>query len=227
MREIRVHYGAGYCAAAGWENYDASPTLFLERLPLIGGLMRINPQRFPDALKVGDIVKGLPVAPGSAMCVYSSHVLEHLSHDDCWTALRNTYAMMAPGGVFRMIVPDLKARAARYLALAQAGDPKAASNFMRETYLGSETRPRNLLQMVRGVLGNSRHLWMWDEPAMKHALESTGFIDVRRCQLGDARDEAFKAVEDAGRFQDSSTGDVEVALEAKKPDLSTGAASVA
>ncbi len=217
MSEIRVQYGSGWTAAAGWRNYDASPTLWLERLPLVGRLVKVNPVRFPQGIRYGNIVKGLPVAPGSVTAVYASHVLEHLSYEDFWQALRNTFDMLAPGGVFRLIVPDLKARAERYVAGVAAGDATASTRFMQETFLGRERRPRTLAQMIRGMLGNSDHLWMWDEPSMTAALIQVGFVDVRRCSLGDSCDPAFAEVEAANRFRDDGTGDIEVAMEARKP----------
>jgi hypothetical protein len=218
--EIRVHYGAGWTAAPGWLNFDASPSLRLERLPVIGALLKVNAQRFPSEVRFGDIVAGLPVRPGTVTSVYASHVLEHLSYDDFWKALHNTYDMMKPGGVFRLIVPDLRGRAQRYLAGSTSDDPEAASRFMRETYLGRETRSRTLPQIVRRSFGNADHLWMWDEPSMTAALQKAGFSAVRRCALGDAADPAFAAVESADRFRDSETGDIEIAMEAMKPDNS-------
>ncbi|HEX8242224.1 MAG TPA: hypothetical protein VF541_01965 [Longimicrobium sp.] len=34
---IHAQYGCGPCAPAGWRNFDASPTLRLQRLPAAGG----------------------------------------------------------------------------------------------------------------------------------------------------------------------------------------------
>jgi hypothetical protein len=216
VSEIRVQYGAGRTAAAGWSNYDASPTLWLERLPLLGRLVNVNRRRFPREITFGNIVSGLPVAPGSVQAAYASHVLEHLSYEDFWRALHNTFDMLAPGGVFRLIVPDLKARAERYVAGVAGGDPEAATRFLRQTLLGRERRPRTLPQMIRAMLSNAEHLWMWDEPAMTGALTRVGFVDVRRCGQGDSGDPAFAEVEAAHRFR-TGAGIIEVAMEARKP----------
>jgi Methyltransferase domain len=55
------------------------------------------------------------VPDGIAEGVYASHVLEHLSYDDFWIALRNTHRLLKPGGIFRLVVPDLEIRARKYL----------------------------------------------------------------------------------------------------------------
>jgi SAM-dependent methyltransferase len=214
---LRVQYGAGWLAAPGWLNFDSSPSLWLERLPVIGKLIKINKDRFPEDILFGDIVKGLPVAPGSVASIYASHVLEHLSYDDFWRALTNTYEALEPGGVFRLIVPDLEGRAHRYLERVKTGHTDAASRFLEESFLGQKTQAHSLTQRIRKLWGHSDHLWMWDEPSMTEALRKTGFVDIRRCQLGDAGDACFAAVERADRFTDEDTGDIEVAMECKKP----------
>lgn len=214
---VFVQYGAGWSAGDGWLNFDASPSLWLQRLPLIGRFIKIDARRFPEAMMFGDIIRGLPLQPGSAQAVYASHVLEHLSLSDLRTALRNTFDAMAPGGTFRLIVPDLQVRAQRYLDAAQRGDYGAATRFMREACLGSEQRPRGLRQTIRAALGNSAHLWMWDEPSMRRELEDAGFVSLRRCAFGDSSVAAFSAVESEDRFIDEDKGYVEVALECQRP----------
>jgi Methyltransferase domain len=195
-----IQYGAGFCAPPTWRNFDASPTLRFERLPLVGRLYTRNENRFPPNVEVGDIVRGLPVAPGSARAVYASHVIEHLALDDARAAFRNTMTLLAPGGLFRMVVPDLEVLARQYLS---KDSPKAAADFMRESGLGKERRPRTLAGMARDWLGNSGHLWMWDFKALSTELADAGFVAVRRCVAGDSAEPCFADVEDPGRFADA------------------------
>jgi hypothetical protein len=215
-----VHFGCGYCAPEGWLNFDCSPTLRIERMPVLGrllGRLSGNAERFPRQVRVGDIRRGLPVPDGSVRAAYASHVLEHLSLEDCRAAIANTYRMLAPGGVFRLIVPDLLERARRYVAAADARAADAAGTFMQSTYLGAERRPRTALGQLRGMVGNSAHLWMWDEHAMTAELARAGFVAIRRCALGDAEDRMFDRVEHPDRFHDPDFDIPEVALEARKP----------
>ena len=61
---LYVQYGCGLSAPVGWQNFDASPTLRLQKIPLIGKLVR--KVDFPSNVLYGDIVKGLPgIAPQS------------------------------------------------------------------------------------------------------------------------------------------------------------------
>jgi SAM-dependent methyltransferase len=212
-RGVFVQYGCGWTAPPEWLNFDASPTLLLERLPGVGRWFTRNPTRFPQTVRYGNIVCGLPVPDGAVACLFASHVLEHLSRADCERALANSYRMLKPGGVFRLIVPDLRQRARRYIAASDDGDDTACHAFMIGSGLGRETRPFGLINGLIEVFGHSRHLWMWDEAGLRAALARHGFRRIRRCLMNDAAHPAFTLVEQSGRFFDES-GQPELALEA-------------
>jgi SAM-dependent methyltransferase len=203
-----VQYGCGWSAPLGWRNFDASPTLRFERLPLIGRLYTRNQSRFPNNVEYGDIVKGLPVPADSCKGVYCSHVLEHLSLRDFRIALRNTKTILQPGGIFRLVLPDLEWSVKRYIENASN---EAAVEFLKETALGHEKRDRGLRGLIATWLGNSRHLWMWDYKAISSELENVGFVEIRRAFFGDSPDPFFKAVEDVGRWTNG------LGVECRKP----------
>jgi hypothetical protein len=173
---------------------------------------------FPAAVRFGDIVRGLPIPDGSVQGVYASHVLEHLSYADFWTALDRTFRLLGPGGIFRLVVPDLKSRAQKYLERLESGQAEANSWFMRSARLGSESASRGPVELARSLIGRSAHLWMWDESSLAAALDKTGFVNIRRCRFGDCKDGNFRLVEDAGRFYDANDGVEECAMEAMKPE---------
>ena len=197
MNDLYMQFGCGWCAPSGWLNFDSSPTLRFERLPVIGRLYTRNARRFPDNVRCGDIVRGLPVAEGSCRGIYCSHILEHLALEDFRTALRRNFGYLKPGGVFRLVVPDLAALARAYV---NSPDADAAHRFMESSFLGRKTRPRSPAGFLRQWLGNSEHLWMWDEKAMRKELTDAGFTDIRRAVFGDAEDPRFNEVEQAERF---------------------------
>lgn len=219
---LYVQYGCGFAAADGWLNFDSSPTLRIERIPAIGSALSAlfsgNRQRFPSVVQYGDICKGLPLADGSVLACYASHVLEHLSLEDMRVALVNTFRILAPGGTFRLIVPDLQGRASRYVAAAGSASPDAAVQFIRSTLLGHERRPHTPLQYMRQLVGGSMHLWMWDLHSMSAELSRAGFVRIRRCEFGDAADPMFARVERKDRFFDEDLCLPECAIEAHRPN---------
>ena len=219
-RAVYVQYGCGFSAGDGWENFDSSPTLCVERIPIFGLILSAifsgNARRFPAVVRYGNICSGLPIADGTARGCYASHVLEHLSLADLRQALAHTFRMLQPGGVFRLVVPDLYERARRYVADVDSGSSDAAATFLRSTHLGHEG-PRRFLGDLRALFGGSMHLWMWDEHSMSTELRRARFINIRRCQFGDSADPMFAKVEESGRFFDEDYKIKECALEAQKP----------
>ncbi|MDF1720349.1 MAG: methyltransferase domain-containing protein [Minwuia sp.] len=207
-----VNIGCGHSVGAGWENYDASPTLRLERLPVLGKLVKKNKNRFPSEVMYGDITRGPIGAPNSVSAAFCSHMLEHVSQEDMRNSLKHIHMMLETGGVFRLIVPDLSVRARMYVG--KLGQPDAASRFLEMCDLGQRGSRRGMKSRLYAMLGNSAHLWMYDEASMRQELELAGFVDIRPCAFGDNPDPAFAEVEDPDRF---GTPDFrEVAMECRK-----------
>jgi Methyltransferase domain len=195
--KMHVQYGCGLWAPPNWINFDASPSLRLQRKPLLGSLSkRMGLPVFPSNVRYGNIVKGLPVASASCEAVYCSHVLEHLAFEDAVVALRNSWEILETGGIFRIVVPDLEWEMKTYLNSTAEG---ASIQFMENTFLGYRSRPHGF-NLVKHYFGNSRHLWMWDFKALAAQLKSAGFSSVRRARFGDSSLLCFKEVEDEGRW---------------------------
>ncbi len=149
-----VQYGCGLSAPTTWVNFDVSPTLRLQKVPILSQLSRrVTQVQFPANVRYGDIVKGLPGIPhGTCEGVYCSHVLEHLSLADCELALAHTFEMLKPGGTFRCVLPDLEIIANEYLLGLRSNPEVASIRFMEDTLLGQKSRPR-------GCYLVSRHCW--------------------------------------------------------------------
>lgn len=173
-----VNFGCGLSAPKTWRNFDASPSLRLQRLPLFGSLIGIlrSGVKFPANVEYGDIRKGLPLADSSCELIYCSHVLEHLSRNDCRRALKQTYSLLRPGGTFRLVLPDLETAVKEY----KRGGPAAAERLLEATGLGTEERAQGLRSVVEAIFGNSQHLWAWNFAAIKKALNEVGFRKIRR-----------------------------------------------
>jgi SAM-dependent methyltransferase len=195
---LNVQYGCGLSAPSSWVNFDASPTLRLQRLPGVGRLFR-RPglPAFPPNVRYGDIVRGLPIPLAACDAVYCSHVLEHLALEEFRVALANTFKILKPGGVFRLVLPDLEFAVRQYV---DSPEPDAAVRLIRDTGLGSLTRSRSPLRALRDWMGGSRHLWMWDYKSLARELEQQGFTAIRRAEWGDSKLPAFSDVEDESRW---------------------------
>lgn len=122
-------------------------------------------------------------------------------------ALDRTFRYLSPGGIFRLVIPDLLEMAETYL---RDSSPEAAHRFMAASGLGEEVRPKGIVATATRGLGNSRHAWLWDEKSMVRQLQSAGFRGIRRCYFNDCEDIRFLEVEDEARFRNA------IAIEARK-----------
>lgn len=211
MKQIYVQYGCGLTAPKEWINFDVSPTLKIQKTPLLGAMLRSKLNVvFPSNVLYGDVIKGLPIDDNSCDGLYCSHTLEHMSLLDCRKALLNSYKVLKKGGIFRCIVPDLEFAARLYIDGLENGDKLSSIEFMNNTLLGVKERPRGLKGLLGSFFGNSSHLWMWDHNSFAEELKNAGFTEIRACSFNDSEDEMFKHVEDVGRYENA------VAFECRK-----------
>jgi predicted SAM-dependent methyltransferase len=184
-----VNVGCGPRPTPGFVNLDNSWSVRLSRLhglrwairrlPLLRG-----PQReFIERARAHDVVWAeatrLPIPDGTAALVYSCHMLEHLSRPEASAFLEEARRVLAPGGWIRLVVPDLRRRAARYLQ--QDGD---ADTFV-ESILMASSRPVGVLAKLQWLaVGPRHHLWMYDAASLGKLLADHRFVNVTELAPG-------------------------------------------
>jgi ubiquinone/menaquinone biosynthesis C-methylase UbiE len=122
-----------------------------------------------DSILIHDLTKPFPWANDSVDVLYSSHTLEHMSRDQGHEFLRQCHRVLKPGGVIRIVVPDLSCVVKRYLA-----GKLAAEYFVEELgvlYLDSGGRLKNRL----APFIQYPHRCMYDTPALERCMASVGF----------------------------------------------------
>ncbi len=85
----------------------------------------------PEVIRF-DLRRGLPFDHQSMTVCYSSHVVEHLSRTAVDGFLAECFRVLKPGGIIRIVVPDLAKIAELYLQAfnqIQAGDLTAVSQY--------------------------------------------------------------------------------------------------
>ncbi len=79
-----------------------------------------------------DLSRGIPFPDGEFDVVYHSHLLEHFSRTEGQAFLRDCFRVTRPGGVIRVVVPDLERITRLYLESlerAVCGDVQWARNY--------------------------------------------------------------------------------------------------
>ncbi|HEX5104362.1 MAG TPA: methyltransferase domain-containing protein [Pirellulaceae bacterium] len=74
-----------------------------------------------------DLRRGLPFADNTCEAVYHSHVLEHLEPEEGRGLIAECFRVLRPGGVLRVVVPDLEGITKQYLASLDAADSEQAA----------------------------------------------------------------------------------------------------
>jgi predicted SAM-dependent methyltransferase len=185
----RLNIGCGATPTAGWTNYDNTLTLRLARVPLLVpllarlGLVTDAQQAFARAargrIRYADAVRRIPEPDASVDALYTSHMIEHLDRDDVRAFLAEARRVLAPGGVIRIAVPDLRYHVDRYV---RDGD---ADGLVDRLYL-SRPRARTWRQtLTRLAAGERQHQWMYDGPSLAALLASAGFVDARVLRAGE------------------------------------------
>jgi SAM-dependent methyltransferase len=176
----KLHLGAFDVAHDGWLNTDVTPHIAIARVPGLARLLhaagRMTDERWA-AHRAGvfrrmhhlDLTRRLPYPDGAFEAAFGSHVLEHLSPQEAEAALRELHRVLRPGGILRVVVPDLDHEVGRY-------DPAQPDEFVEGLFQGRE-RSRS----------HHRHWWLYNERSLAELLTRTGFADVRRCAYREGR----------------------------------------
>jgi hypothetical protein len=158
--ELNLHIGCGKGLLPGWVNIDIHPA------PLSMNVLR-----------------GLPFRAGSARHIFVSHFLEHLFFPrDVKPFLAELRRVLAPGGVVRIVVPDIEQCIDAYSARDQVffgsrretwdwwpENPTRLEDFL--AYAGAGPEPAYLFES---------HKYGYDFETLQRILEDAGFIGTKR-----------------------------------------------
>jgi ubiquinone/menaquinone biosynthesis C-methylase UbiE len=169
---------------------------------------RITETPWPTNIFIHNLRKPLPFGRGSFRAVYASHVLEHMYLTEAQTLLRECFRVLEPGGIARIVVPDLKAHIMEYLGQGKVADPNevfevhtAADRFNRNVML----RPRQpqqgslLYRLYTAATDLHSHKWMYDAESLSFHMGEAGFVEVVVCGALESRIEGIAAVENPKR----------------------------
>lgn len=161
--ELQLHLGARARGQPGWLTID-----------LEGADLEWN------------VTWGLPLRDGQCRYVYSSHLLEHLYAPDETTGLvREIHRVLRPGGVVRLVVPDME----RYFRAYVDGD---ADFFARTGHdlLPQQGQMTPLIRALEWAGHNTRddcflgHKTGFDYATLHQTLTRAGFVVIARVEGG-------------------------------------------
>ncbi len=114
----------------------------------------------PDVFPV-DVSRALPFEHASCDAVYAAHVLEHLAVADAERFVTEIHRVLRPGGIVRLVVPDLEGIARAYLAsLDRAAADRSDTSRWEHRWMTIEL----LDQLVRDASGGLMRRWWSCDP---------------------------------------------------------------
>jgi len=185
-RDIKLHIGCGKGLLDGWVNLDI----------------------YPAPLST-NVLWGLPFPDGTVQCVFVSHLLEHLFFPrDVRPFLAEVRRVLTPGGVVRVVVPDLEtcieayvSRNAEFFASRREtwswwpANPTRLEDFL--AYAGAGAEPAYLFES---------HKFGYDFETLEKTLFDAGFTGVVRSEYMQSEHESLR-VDDVSAVAKAKYGD--------------------
>lgn len=119
------------------------------KISRVGNWTNVDFQSPEDGVLEMNILKGLDFPAETFDAVYSAQFIEHLTLEEGEQVLRNVAQVMKPGGVIRLVTPDLEELARTYLALldglkgSASGEPDNRYNWVRLEIFDQIVRDRS------------------------------------------------------------------------------------
>lgn len=211
----RLHLGCGSCTPEGWLNIDGSWNARLAKYPAIRsllGTLRIVPISltivpWDTGVYYHDIRRPLPFSDESVEAIYASHTLEHLYFNEAQTLLRECFRVLQPGGVLRLVVPDLRAIVEEYTGGSPfAGEATSSPFSLRADRVNDRLGLRHTsapsgvaMRIYKVITDFDVHKWMYDAESLIHYVQLAGFREVAQMEYHVSRISDIAALENPGR----------------------------
>jgi predicted SAM-dependent methyltransferase len=224
ISSLRLNVGCGSTVPSTWINIDNSPTIWLAQHPVPWRLARflrlvpadmVDTPRWAPRVILADARRYLPFPSGGVDAIYASHFLEHLSHDDAARFLREARRLLRPGGLLRIVVPDLAFIVEGYRQARAAGDRRAADRLFDNLWVVDKGLNRYpvWLQPLKSFMRTDVHRWLYDEASLTALMAELGFVEIRRRRYLESEIPDVERVEDPDRLRGA------VCLEARNPNV--------
>ena len=163
--DLSVNVGAGPFGQEGWTNID----MF----------------HYKNVSFRYDCRKRLPFRDGSVARIRCEHVFEHLhKKEEAPKFLSECLRCLKPGGILRIIVPDLQL----FIEAYQAGTPEAWQKlgYDLNNLPGGLVTPMDILNYT--FRQNGEHKYAYDFPTLRGEILQAGFKEVRKMSWGNSLD---------------------------------------
>lgn len=191
----RLHVGCGDNELAGWLNTELYP--------------RGN-QVYLDA------TRRFPFEDAVFRFVYAEHMIEHISLRDAGAMLSECFRVMAPGGVIRIVTPDLMALK-RLLDAPLTPTLDAYLRYSLDAYK-IHAPAADGVYVFNHFMRAWGHQFIHAESSLRRLLVAAGFDDIQPTSLNDSSHPELRGWAKSERMPDGFLEMESFVLEGRKPD---------
>ena len=155
-----------------------------------------------------DMRNGMPTELQQLRGIYSCHFLEHLNKDDGTNFLRDSFNRLAPGGLFRVVVPDFE-----FWAKAYIHKRKRFLTWYQRNHLANWDIVTSECTILNGMIYNYGHACMYDFKTMKSKLSKLGFANIKKRAWSNSNLPNMKCLENSLNYHQYES----LLVECKKP----------
>jgi predicted SAM-dependent methyltransferase len=217
---LLINHGCGAIRPKNWVNTDSSLNALIQRVPIFG---KIISKLFSDVtydnsnVRYANLNRRWKISNNCADIVYCSHLFEHLDLNSAELYLKESYRVLKPNGVIRVVIPDLYKLSKKYINEYEEGsisDPSVefmwALNLHREGQYRNESFPKRILSILQKY--PHQHKYMYDSKSMRLLLEQFGFNDIRFDTYGKS-----EYIDEILEVEGAKESYLSVYIEARKP----------
>jgi predicted SAM-dependent methyltransferase len=172
--EKTLNLGCGENVLAGWLNVDFDP--------------------LSDEVVYLDATARFPLPDGAFDFIFSEHMIEHVSYTHAEHMLRECFRIMKAGGRIRISTPDLKF----LMDLYRDDKSPLQEEYVRRTAEEAGIKALDT-HIINRFVREWGHLFIYDEKALRIALEQAGFTEIERCALKESKAPALCNIENETR----------------------------
>jgi predicted SAM-dependent methyltransferase len=220
---MKLNLGCGSVRPKNWINTDSSLNANIQKIPVIGkAIARLfNPIEYNDSnIVYMNLNRPWKYNDNSVEVVYASHLFEHLTVKSANLFLSEAYRCLKPGGVIRIVVPDLYQICKRYIEEYESScEPKVdttkfimwAINMHREGQYGSIGLLKKIILEWQGY--PHQHKFMYDKNSLSTKFKEYNFSQLTLSSYGESN-----FIAEINDVEGTKESYLSVYLEAKKPN---------